>query len=200
MRKSVLCLLLVAILCAVGVSARAFLEGEEVAPSLDAASDAALTLQDFAYFSDFCFITDNDNQREWRSLGPEEVKQRFGEPDSEEEETGYIWMYYPFGWALLDRRVDTKTYYGVELLINVDGLEGPRGLRVGDSVEALLAAFHNEDAGLPMRSDEEGIILLFSVEMADGAVFQYGYASYLGEEPCENLVTIEYGFALNAPL
>jgi len=192
MRKSVLCLLLVTTLCAVGVSARAFLEGEQVASPLDAASDAALTLQDFAYFSDYHFITENDNQREWRSPGPEEVKQRFSEPDSEEEETGYIWMYYPFGWALLDRHVDTKTYYGVEVLINADELEGPRGLRVGDSVEALLAAFHNEDAGLPMYSDEEGIIL-FHVETDEGAILQYAYAVYLGGDPSEELITIEYG-------
>ena len=193
MRKSVLCLLLVAILCAAGVSARAFLEGEEVAPPLDAASDAALTLQDFAYFSDYHFITENDNQLEWRSPSPEAVKQCFDEPDSMEEEAGYVWMYYPFGWILLDRRVDTLTCYGIEVLINVDGLEGPRGLRIGDSVEALLAAFHNEDTSLPIRTDEEGIILLFSVVMADGVGFQYGYASYLGDEPRENLATIEYG-------
>jgi len=193
MRKSMLCLLLAAALCAVGFGARAYLEGEEAAPPLDANSDAALTFRDFAYFSDDTFGIDDGYQREWRSPGPEEVKQRFGEPGSEEEEAGYVWMYYPFGWVVLDRRVDTKVYYGIEVLINADGLEGPRGLRVGDSVEALLAAFHNEDAGLPMGSDEEGVILLFGAETADGEVFQYGYGSYLGEEPYGNLVTIEYG-------
>ena len=193
MRKSVLCLLLVTTLCAVGVSARAFLEGEEVAPPLDADSDAALTLQDFAYFTDFQFITDDGYQRECRSPGPEVVKQRFDEPDSAEEEAGYVWMHYPFGWILLDRRVDTLTCYGIEVLINVDGLEGPRGLRIGDSVEALLAAFHNGDTGLPMRTDEEGTIILFHVETDEGATLQYAYAVYLGGDPSEELIAIEYG-------
>jgi len=175
------------------VSAHAYLVGEEAAPHLDAGSDAALTLQDFAYFPDFPFITDGGYQLEWRSPGPEVVKQRFNEPDSAEEEAGYVWMYYPFGWILLDRHVDTLAFYGMEVLINADGLEGPRGLCIGDSVEALLAVFHNEGAGLPMRADEEGIIILFHVETDEGAILQYAYAVYLGGDPSEELVTVEYG-------
>lgn len=45
-----------------------------------------------------------------------------------------------------------------------------------------------------MRSDEGGVIQLFHVENDDETIFQYGYAVYLGGEPGEKLVTIEYGF------
>lgn len=177
--KKRIALTLATTLCAIGISAFAY---PEAAPPLNARSDAALTLQDFAYFSDFQFAIP----------GPEEVKGRFGEPDLVEEEVGFVEMNYPFGCVLLDR--DDGAFWGIEIVISTDTLEGPRGLRVGDSVETLLAAFHNEDAGLPMRSDEEGVIQLFHAENDDGTVFQYGYAVYLGGEPGQNLVTIDYGF------
>lgn len=190
MRKTVLCLMLV-LAAALFVADIGVCEYPEEAPPLDANSDAALTLEDFAYFTDFPFNMDDGYGREWHFPDPEMVKKRFGEPDSEEEVAGIVDMYYPFGWVTLNR--DEGVYWGIEVLISTDALEGPRGLRVGDSVEALLAAFHNEDAGLPMQSDEEGEITLYHLDTTSEAIYQYGYAVYLGGEGNARLVTIEYG-------
>lgn len=198
MRKPLLCVVLAATLCAGWLWANAETGGyPETAPSVSAPSDAALTLRDFAYFPDFRFNTDDACEQEFRFPDPEVVKRHFGEPGSLEEETYSTQMFYPFGWVYLER--DDEAYREIEVLIVTDALAGPRGLRVGDSVEALLAAFHNESAGLPMHSDEEGEITLYSADSNDGAIFQYGYAVYLGDDYLGNaylgkkLVTIEYG-------
>lgn len=188
--KKLLPIALATALCTVCIGAYAY--PEEGTPLLGANSDAALTPQDFFYFADYPLGTEGGCEEEFRVPGPEVVKRCCGEPDSEDVEAGSIWMYYPFGWVLLER--DGDAYWGMEVLIDTDALEGPRGLRVGDSVEILLAAFHNEDAGLPMRTDEGGVINLFQVKSGGGSIFQYGYAEYLGGEPGEKLVTIEYGF------
>lgn len=197
MRKLLLCAALAAALLTGGLRANADGGYPEAAPSLDAPSDAALTLRDFAYFPDFQFNTDVVYGHELRFPDPEAVKRRFGEPSSLEEETFSTQMFYPFGWVYLER--DDQAYSEIEVLIDTDVLEGPRGLRVGDSVEALLAAFHNESTGLPMRSDKEGEIGLYFVGSDDGMFFQYGYATYLGNDYLDGaymgkkLVTIEYG-------
>lgn len=198
MRKPMLCIVLAALLLAGGLWANADICGyPEAAPSLDAPSDAALTLRDFTYFPDIQFNTDDACEQEFRVPGPEAVKRRFGEPSALEEETYSTQMFYPFGWVYLER--DDEAYQEIEVLIATDELEGPRGLRVGDSVEALLAAFHNESAGLPMHTEEEGEISLYYVDSDGGAIFQYGYAVYLGNDYLgdaylgKRLVTIEYG-------
>jgi len=192
MKKTVLCLFLAAVLCSASIGAHAILEGGEDALYLHAGGEGALTAQDFSYFVDTQSVSGDDPQWELRIPGPEAVKQRFGEPDSEEAEAGSVRMYYPFGWVILERNADT--YWGIEVLISTDGLEGPRGLRIGDTVEALLAAFRNEDAGLPAQVAEEGEIVLFLLEPADGPASQHGYAVYRGADISKELVTIEYGF------
>ncbi len=154
------------------------------APAGEATQSAQpLALSDFQYFPHFQIATDNAGEQDFRFPGLEVVTANFGQPIRVDEDDYTVALTYPFGDVALAKAGDT--FSGITIRIDTDALAGPRGIRVGDSLETLLAAFQNDRAGeaLDVQNDE-----IYLYQESDGAFQRFGSATFIAGE----LVTVDY--------
>ena len=110
-----------------------------VPTSTDGTTLSVFELEDLS-FEDFDFQT----------VTPEQAVAAFGDPDTDEweEQADGTWlreMDFPCCTMTFACSASKDDAVLQKLVIDVDGMEGPRGCRVGDSVTMVLSRFRNEN-------------------------------------------------------
>ncbi len=128
--------------------------GSQSASLAAAQSQSMFTLNDFKYFEGVTMVKQTKSSATFTKPTEKLCTKHFGKAQKRSATKKVVTLSYAFGTA---RIYPANGVHDADFVLTIKNakLPGPRGLRVGDSYQKVLAAFRNDRAGKSLQNGDE---------------------------------------------